>query len=320
MRALPRYARFLDQLQAIGRLIVLHRRGLGTPEPHGPQQVTLEDWVSDARSALETAGANSPIVVGVAEGAITAIALAARHPERVTGLVLLNPTPGPSLTPLSRAGVGPRYIDLLRWRPETWALETPGLEVVAPSLGRDESFAAWISDAFVAVRGPNGLSPALHLVFRSDARALLSSVRAPTLVVHRRDDAWFTPDHGRLIARAIPGARYLELAGADHAPYVGNTAEILDAITWFAHTLPTLEPGEADDQKPGLTPRQAQILQLVAEGLTDKQISAQLRLSPRTIHKHLERAYRRLGVQNRTAAARAMARRRRPTRSTTPPL
>ena len=221
--------------------------------------------------------------------------------------MLLNPTPGPSLTPLARAGVGPRYIDLLRWRPETWALETPGLEMIVPSLGRDESFATWISDAFLTVRGQRDLTPAFHLVFRSDARALLTSVRAPTLVVHRRDDAWFTIDHGRLIARAIPGARYLELAGADHAPYIGNTAEILDAITWFAHTVPPLESEAADGQKPRLTPRQAQILQLAAKGLTDQQIGAQLGLSARTINKHLERAYRRLGVQNRTAAARPIS-------------
>lgn len=125
--------------------------------------------------------------------------------------------------------------------------------MIVPSLGRGESFAARISDAFLTVRGHGDLPPAFHLVFRSDARALLSSVRAPTLVVHRRDDAWFTSDHGRLIARAIPGARYLELAGADHAPYIGNTAEIIDPITWFAQTIPPVEPEDADERQPGLT-------------------------------------------------------------------
>lgn len=213
------------------------------------------------------------------------------------------------MTPLARSGVGPRYIDLLRWRPETWVLETPGLEIIVPSLGRDEAFAAWISDAFLTVRGPDGLSPAFHLLFRSDARALLSSVRAPTLVVHRREDAWFTPDHGRLIARSIPTARYLELPGADHAPYIGNTDEVIDAISWFAQTLPAASPHEATSRDGNLqvTPRQAQILTLASEGLTDQQISTQLGLSARTVHKHLERAYRRLGVQNRTAAARAIS-------------
>lgn len=306
LRALPAYACFLDQLDAIGPLIVLDRRGLGTPEPRW-SRISLEDWVNDACAALDVAGAKAPVVIGVAEGAITAIALAARHPERVAGLVLLNPTPGPSLAPLTRSGIGPRYIDLLRWRPETWVLDTPGLEVIVPSLGRDESFGAWIRDAFLAVRGPAGLQPAFHLVFGSDARTLLSSVSAPTLVVHRRDDAWFAPDHGRLIARAVPGSRYLELPGADHAPYIGNTNEIIDAIAWFVQAMPAASDQNPDDRRAELTPRQSQILALASEGLTDKQISAQLGLSTRTVHKHLERAYRRLGVQNRTAAARVVS-------------
>ena len=85
--------------------------------------------------------------------------------------------------------------------------------------------------------------------------------------------------------------------GADHAPYLGTTSQILDAIRWFIANL------ELDPTHPSLTPRQAEMLELVRAGLTDKEIAARIGLSHRTVQKHLQLAYRKLGVRNRTAAA-----------------
>jgi DNA-binding NarL/FixJ family response regulator len=141
----------------------------------------------------------------------------------------------------------------------------------------------------------------------------LSGVHVPTLVIHRHDDAWFSPDHGRAIANAIGGARYVELPGADHAPYVGATGELLSAVRWFvAEIFPstlTTPSSLADVGDPRLTPRQSQVVRMVRSGLTDKEVAEHMGLSPRTVQKHLELAYRRLGVTNRTAAATAAHRR-----------
>jgi pimeloyl-ACP methyl ester carboxylesterase/DNA-binding CsgD family transcriptional regulator len=308
MRSYPPYARYLAELQRIGRLILFDRRGLG-PQPPASRTIALGDWVEDAEAALEAARASATIVIGAAEGAITAIALAATRPEKVAGLVLINPTPGPSLTQLARCGLGPRYIELLRWRPEAWAQQPWGLQVVAPSLGRDQAFTAWLRDAFLQIGWPQRMQPAFDVLARTDVRPLLARVQTPTLVVHRRDDAWFSPDHGQLIARGITGARYLELPGADHAPYIGDTDAIIDAIRWFANALPMPGPEQQNTEcsPRSLTSRQTHVLELVAAGLTDKQIAARLGLSTRTVQKHLERAYRRLGVQSRTAATRRLS-------------
>ena len=301
------YASFLDELRRMGRLVLYDRRGIGASasaargRPFG-----LAAWADDAADVLIATGSVRAIVIALAEGAMTAVALAAKHPERVAALVLLNATPGPALTPLARRGQGPGYIDYLRSTlPHGWAADLPGLEVVAPSLGRDPAFSAWLTDAFRQAGDARRFLPAFDLALRSDVRSYLSRVRSPTMVVHRRADAWFSADHGRLLANAIGGSRYVELPGADHAPYVGTTGDVFSAIRWFmAETFPTslsrayLPPDSSDI----LSRRQAQVLRFVRDGLTDKEVAARLGLSHRTVQKHLELAYRRLGVHNRTAA------------------
>lgn len=183
----------------------------------------------------------------------------------------------------------------------------PGLEVIAPSLGRDPTFSAWLTDAFRQAGDARRFLPAFDLALRSDVRSYLTQVRAPTLVVHRRADRWFSADHGRLLASAIVSSRYVELPGADHAPYIGVTDELLSAIGWFvADIFPSIPlPLSARPTDLRLTRRQTQVLQMVRAGLTDKEVAARMGLSPRTVQKHLERTFRRLGVANRTAAVMA---------------
>lgn len=304
---LPQYAQFLDDLGALGRLILFDRRGIGASARAGRLRPWgLADWADDAEAVLAATGSARAVVIALAEGAMTAVALAARRPARVAALVLLNATPGPAHAPLSRRGRGPGYIDFLRSTlPRGWIPDPPGTEDIAPSLGRDPTFSGWLTAAFRQAGDARRFLPAFDLALRSDVRAHLARVQAPTLVVHRRADAWFSPDHGRALASAIPGSRYLELPGADHAPYVGATADMLNALRWFiAEALPsTFAAAALSDADRRLTSRQAEILQMVRGGLTDREVAQRMGLSHRTVQKHLELAYRRLGVRNRTAAA-----------------
>ena len=298
---LPQYARFLHDLASLGRLITFDRRGIGASVGVGDSDPwQLSDWADDAAEALDAFGSPSAVIVALAEGAITAVALAARHPARVAALVLLNATPGPTLGPLARRGEGLRYIDFLRGTlGREWITDPPGQEILAPSLGPDPRFSAWLTEAFRLAGDPSRFLPAFDLALRSDVRTYVAQVRAPTLVIHRRENRWFSADHGRVLARAIADARYLELPGADHAPYIGETRQMLDAIRWFLAGL------DSDSARTCLTSRQAQMLELVRGGLTDKEIATRTELSPRTVQKHLQLAYRKLGVTNRTAAVTA---------------
>lgn len=296
---LPQYAQFISHLASFGRLITFDRRGIGASASVGDSDPwRLSDWADDAAGTLDAVGSPDAVVVALAEGAITAVAFAARHPARVAALVLLNATPGPTLGPLARRGEGPRYIDFLRSTlGDEWIADPPGQEILAPSLEGDQEFSAWLTEAFRQAGDPRRFLRAFDLALRSDVRTYVAQVHAPALVIHRRDNRWFSADHGRVLARAIANAQYLELPGADHAPYIGETNQILDPVQWFIAGLDLDAPSSA------LTPRQAQVLELVRVGLTDKEIAARTGLSHRTVQKHLQLAYRKLGVSNRTAAA-----------------
>src|SRR4029078_1705503 len=77
-------------------------------------------------------------------------------------------------------------------------------------------------------------------VFRIDIRPILSTITAPTLVIHARDDA-MPVQCGRYLADHIPGARYLEVDGADHAPWFTEPDTILTEIEEFltgSHAAP----------------------------------------------------------------------------------
>ena len=67
----------------------------------------------------------------------------------------------------------------------------------------------------------------------TDVRDLLSSIRVPTLVLHRSGDIPLRVEHGRFLGQHIPGARYIELAGNDHFFWVGDTGAILDEVEEF---------------------------------------------------------------------------------------
>ncbi len=309
LRELAHYVRFLAQLGRLGRLVLFDRRGIGASIRAGRTGPWgLAEWADDAAEVLTAVGSARAVVVGLAEGAMTAVVLAARHPEAVAALVLVNATPGPGCGGLARRGEGPRYIEYLRSNLHRgWLADPPGLEVIAPSLGRDPAFSAWLTAAFRRAGDARKFLPTFDLALRSDVRGDLGMVRCPTLVVHRRGDAWFAADHGRVLAGAISQARYVELPGADHAPYVGATQDLFHTVRWFlAEIFPSLVPtntGDLTGDDLRLTARQAQILGMVRAGLSDREVAARMGISHRTVQKHLELAYRRLGVRNRTAAA-----------------
>ncbi len=66
-----------------------------------------------------------------------------------------------------------------------------------------------------------------------DARHVLQAIRVPTLVLHRTGDRAVKMEHGRYIAERIPGAKYIELPGDDHAPMAGDMEALLDEIESF---------------------------------------------------------------------------------------
>jgi class 3 adenylate cyclase len=102
-----------------------------------------------------------------------------------------------------------------------------------PSVADNEGYLAWVSRYQRATASPGTIGPMVRMVLDTDVRAVLPAIRVPTLVLHRADDAYVRADHGRYLADHIPGARYVELPGADHTPELGDADAIVAQMQSF---------------------------------------------------------------------------------------
>jgi class 3 adenylate cyclase len=157
---------------------------------------------------------------------------AASHPERTIGLILYDGvavgTKATDAPPeLTRALHALKIEDAIaRWG------DGETIEWIAPSLaGRPESKRAW--GMFERASMSPGMAMSLwHAVERVDVRPILPAVAVPTLVLHHRDSA-IPASGGRMMAEAIPGARYVELPGRDHLPGAGDPEVVAGEIEEF---------------------------------------------------------------------------------------
>ncbi len=232
----PRMARFLRQLASMGRMLVFDKRGVGLSDPVSLAELpSLEEWADDVLTVMDDAVSERAALVAVGQGGPMAMVFAATHPDRASALVLIN-----SNARLRRAadypwGVPPELERRLRESP---VYPGPGAEppfaqaFFGPNAG-DERFLAWWRRYARMGASPGAWAAMQQMLFVVDVRHVLPSIRVPTLVIHRRDDAWVRVGHGRFLAEHIPGAEYVELDGAEHQFFLGDTSRVLDEIARF---------------------------------------------------------------------------------------
>jgi class 3 adenylate cyclase len=104
----------------------------------------------------------------------------------------------------------------------------------APSRANDPAFQAWWGKNERLGASPAAVAAYMRMNRQIDISDIVSTIRVPTLVIHRTDDKTINVEGGRFLAEHIPGARYIELPGVDHLPFVGdNAGDIADAIEEF---------------------------------------------------------------------------------------
>ena len=194
--------------------------------------------MQDALSVLAAAGSERSVVLAPFLAAGEGITLAARHPERVANLVVVNGAARLMSGPDYPYGVTPSLLASIARplvEPDAVDLGVDMLTMIAPSVAADPAFRAWFDRA-----GNLGATPAMAQahwteVFQNDVRPLLPQIRVPTLVIHRENVSapFLEVEHGRFLAEHIPGAKYVELSGSDALYWVGNAGELLDEIEEF---------------------------------------------------------------------------------------
>ncbi|MBD0349422.1 MAG: adenylate/guanylate cyclase domain-containing protein [Thermoleophilia bacterium] len=227
----PLYARFLNRLGSFSRLIVFDKRGTGLSDrvPTG-ELPTLEERMDDVRAVLDVVGSERAAVFGNSEGGNLSLLFAATYPQRTVALVthaifakrLWSPDYPWAPTPEARA----QEIEEVE---RNWATLDP--VELAPSA--DEAFRRRLAAYFRRSASPGAAVALLRMNTRIDTRSVLPTIRVPTLVLHRTHDRDVKVEEGRWIATQIPGARFVELPGEDHVPWVGNQEEILAEIEEF---------------------------------------------------------------------------------------
>jgi DNA-binding SARP family transcriptional activator/pimeloyl-ACP methyl ester carboxylesterase len=238
----PSLASFHQRLASLRRLIRFDLRGVGMSDSVVPSDPpTLEQWAHDALSVMEHAGSLRASVFAPRDASLPAILLAATHPDRVTSLILVNGSARYARAEDYPAGLPQRILDEFldhNFEPDALDRGYDSLGFFAPTVAHDETFRAWWNRA-----GNRGASPATaHLIDRvlltADVRPFLEHVRAPTLVLHRRDDVAVPIGQGRYLAEHIPNATFVELPGADDLYWIGDTERMLDEIEEFLTGVP----------------------------------------------------------------------------------
>src|SRR5215216_1412014 len=228
----PGFAAFLDRLGASARVLVWDKRGTGLSDRVWPSALpTLEERMGDLRAVMDAAGFTRPVVVGLSEGTHLAIVLAAAHPERVRALGLYGGwarTLRAADYPWGETVEGyERLIDLVR---RHWGDAAYLLRYWAPASQHDVALRSWWARALRLGATPTAAVLWLQMMAEIDLRAVLPMISVPTLVLHRRGDVIVPVGNGRHLGEAIPGARYVELAGDDHLWWLGDRDGILDPI------------------------------------------------------------------------------------------
>lgn len=231
------YARFVDGLAALGRLVVFDRRGVGLSDAVTDWSTSIYDqWLEDALSVLDTAGIESVHVVGWEQGADLAWLLALRHPHRVSGVVVFH-----GLDRMDRlTAVGwPSGQDLAnamrKWIETGDAEGLPGGGVFsyAPSRAGDASLEQWNMQAGRLGASPTMAARLWESVLVSYQNLDLDTLACPAALLWRRDNQFWPIEVGRAIAADFPSLEYVELAGEDFAPFSGDVDGLVHEISRF---------------------------------------------------------------------------------------
>jgi pimeloyl-ACP methyl ester carboxylesterase len=230
-------ASFLTELAGLGRLVVVDRRGLGCSERFTPDGAPpIETLIEDVIAVIEAAGCERPVLVATGDCGFFACMLTATHPERLAALVLINAAPTwqrSDETPWARTET--EMEQSFRWCQHNWGSGAWSRRA-NPSVRSDQDL-RWFGRYERLAQSPGALYAEASRFAQTDVRAVLPTVQVPTLVLHRSHDAEERVEAGRYLGAHIPGAKFVELDGADHFPWLGDAAAVIREIQRFLRTV-----------------------------------------------------------------------------------
>jgi pimeloyl-ACP methyl ester carboxylesterase/DNA-binding CsgD family transcriptional regulator len=297
----PVWRGWLTELSRDRTLVRYDGRGCGLSDWEVPK-LSFETWVSDLETVVEAAGVKRFPLLGMLGGASVAIAYAARHPDRVSRLILhggfargrFRRKPSPQQREVDETMA--RLVEL------GWGRENPAFRQLFTSQFIPDGTAQqhrWFNELERVSTSPENAARILRVLYQVDVTALARKVACPTLVLHSTGDARVPFDEGRLTASLIPGARFVPLESRNQILLEQEPAwrRWVEEVRTFAPVEPL--GGAAFG---ALTRRELELLELIAQGLDNAQTAALLSLSEKTVRNHITNIFAKLKVESRAQA------------------
>jgi DNA-binding NarL/FixJ family response regulator len=246
------------------------------------------------------------VLLVISQAGAPAIEFAVRHPERVSLLVLYGCY---SQGWMKRGDEGDRrrFEAMIELIEHGWGRSNPVFRQLFTSRfipgGTDEQL-DWFNELCLKTTSPANAARLLSTRAHVDVRARLPELRVPTLVIHARNDEVVPHTAGRILAAEIPGAEFVELDSANHILLRDEPAwqRFRDAVLDFTGLAAAAESPVDGGAFAALSPREREVLGLIAEGLANAEIAERLGISDKTVRNHVSNVFDKLGVWTRSQA------------------
>jgi len=297
----PVWLPWMERLSSAYQLTRYDSRGCGLSDRR-VSSLSLDDLVADLEAVVDCAEIPRFALLGKSQGGAISIAYAAKHPERVSHIVLCGAFArgtlqrDPSVQQRSAIDAMIQLVELGWGEPNSAFLQ------MFTSLFFPRATPEQMS-AFNTIQrkstSPRHAARILRALTELDAGPYLSRVTCPTLVIHCRGDAVIPFEEGRFIAASIPGARFEPLDSRNHVPLAGEPSfdRLFDLLSEFLPGVPVVDSAFGE-----LTQRERDVLDLIARGLDNAQIAARLELAEKTVRNRITMIFAKIAVENRAQA------------------
>ena len=304
----PIWRHYLDELGRVATVVRFDERGHGLSD-RDVSDFSLQRRVDDLAAVVDHAGLERFALMAMAQGGPVSFHYLAQHPGRVTRLVCASTYAGDGAEPTEDdLALEEAFEALIR---AGWDRRDPAFRRVFTSMmipDATEEQMRWLDDLLSRASSARTSVEARRARRGAGAVDLLARVDVPTLVLHSRHERMNDFEHGRELASAIPDARLVALESRNHIL-------LADEPAWAVFLREVTDFLAADRTGPSPVPvatllsdRELEVLALAAEGRDNALIADALVLSQRTVERHLQNVYLKLGLTGSTARTAAVAR------------
>jgi pimeloyl-ACP methyl ester carboxylesterase/DNA-binding CsgD family transcriptional regulator len=298
---------WLDAFSRDHMVLRYDSRGCGLSD-RDVEDLSFENWVRDFECVVDAACPGRFALLATCQGGPIAIEYAARHPGRVSHLILYGTYARGRLRWTDRQNEvekGRLLLDLtqLGWGDENHAFLQVWASAFQPG-GTLEHLRSW-SDQMRRATSAETAVRLLRIGWSVDVTSAARRIECPVLVVHPERDAVVPIAEGRLLASLVSDCRFIQLDSENHMPLSDEPEwpRLLGELRTFLAATPAGKGGGRRTLPLGeLTPRERAVLDGIAEGLDNLEIAGRLGLSEKTVRNHISRIFDKIDVEHRYQA------------------